>query len=64
MFWKRRKTEHEPQEAVVQVHVTDTGRVWVDPKQVVRTDEFKRQQAAVKRLREKREQTNSEELAF
>lgn len=44
----------------VTVHITDTGRIWVDPNEVVKTDAFKKQSAAVKRLREAKEQAAQE----
>lgn len=40
------------------VHISDTERVWVDPREVVKTDAFQQQVAAVRRLRLAHEKAN------
>lgn len=60
-FWiKKRVASEMPEQGRHEVHLnfSSTGRVWVDPKQVVRTDAFQRQREAVKRLREAKEKTS------
>ncbi len=47
----------------VKLHITETGRIWVDPNEVVKTDSFKRQREAVKRLREAKEKAAQESAA-
>lgn len=41
------------------IHISPTGRVWVDPGEVVRTKAFQEQVQAVKRLREAQERANA-----
>ena len=41
------------------VHISDTGRVWVDPREVVKTEAFQQQVAAVRRLRLAHEKAKS-----
>ena len=53
--WTTRKPTTFQSTAGVTVHVSDTGRVWVDPREVVKTPEFQAQVAAVRRLRLARE---------
>ena len=43
----------------VHVHISSTGRVWVDPAEVVNSPAFKLQLEAVRRLREEYERTTS-----
>lgn len=57
-FWSKKheaSVKPEQDQDEVQLHISSTGRVWVDPKEVVRTGAFQRQREAVKRLREAHE---------
>lgn len=47
----------------VKLHITDTGRIWVDPNEVVKTEAFKKQREAVRRLREAKERASQESAA-
>lgn len=49
--WATRQASTFQSTAGVTVHVSDTGRVWVDPREVVKTPQFQAQVAAVRRLR-------------
>jgi len=48
-------TKASTSEVVVTLHITDTGRLWVDPNEVVKTKAFQIQREAVKRLRQAKE---------
>lgn len=52
---RREASEKAEQKEEVQLHISSTGRVWVNPKEVVRSEAFQRQREAVKRLREAQE---------
>ena len=61
-FWNKKRdalVKPEQNQEEVHLHISSTGRVWVDPKEVVLTDAFQRQREAVKRLREAQERATA-----
>lgn len=54
---KKRDATQRPEQdrEEVELHISDTGRVWVKPEEVVRTRAFRSQLDAVKQLREAHE---------